>query len=417
MRLPALLILSMVVLQMVAGSPYSATPTAFAAGSAGFRLDGVEITVNSSFMSPLVFTTSAAGSASQVATAVQRHPFREFSITAVSFGTRPGTEKVPGAQGGGSRAYLAALASYRGQQHGNPQVGPSAQIFGQQVAGQVSVVNLHLDSAQVKPTLIVEWVVEAGPRLWIVRLSQEQRTPVTVASTATVPSSFRDVVISADRLDSPSTVATHRQTLPRRPSRSATVAQPSWWSGDCDYTTYMAGSGGWPSYRLGAVYAGIPACGPRPAPYAENAPDVLVAFPGGWGEYEWECVELAMRYLYLQYGIDAYGANGSNVVWNYAGTLLEQIGNGDGAVLPQRGDVLSYGATGTFGHTSIVTATNVDASGNGTISVMEQNNSVDGASTLLVNNWWVAGDVGSVSGWLHAAPALFPTVYVPLAEW
>ena len=40
------------------------------------------------------------------------------------------------------------------------------------------------------------------------------------------------------------------------------------------------------------------ACGPRPI--ADGAPDVLVNFfPGSWGEFDFECVELAMRYLYL----------------------------------------------------------------------------------------------------------------------
>ncbi|MBA3945035.1 MAG: CHAP domain-containing protein [Herpetosiphonaceae bacterium] len=399
--------------------------TAYAAGQASFELDNVRIVVSSSFMSPLVFVVAVAGNANQVATALKRRPFREFSVIAVSFGTRPGTERVPVAEAGGVKAYRAALANYRAQQQGQPQTGPSASIFGQQVVGQVSVVKLHLDSLQPKATVIAEWVVEAGQRLWIVRLSQEQQ----LGASDLIPASqsfkaFGDVVLKSDTLDRTSTV--HRNGRPTTRGSHTTspttrgamgitdLAVPAWWSGDCDASGYMSGSGGAAAYRLGATFRGMPVCGPRPA--FDDGPDVLVSFPGGWGEYEWECVELAMRYLYLAYGIDTYGASGSEVVWNYSGSLLQQVANGSRYVAPQPGDVLSYGATGSFGHTSIVTSSAIDANGNGTISVIEENNSSDGTSTLNVSNWWVKGNAGSVSGWLHATSRLAPSVYVPLVQ-
>ena len=71
------------------------------------------------------------------------------------------------------------------------------------------------------------------------------------------------------------------------------------------------------AHPLGASYRGVEVCGPRPG--ADGAPNRLVRFfPGAWGELEWQCVELSMRYLYLAYGVLPYGANGKDVVANYS---------------------------------------------------------------------------------------------------
>src|SRR5437588_4211285 len=84
---------------------------------------------------------------------------------------------------------------------------------------------------------------------------------------------------------------------------------PSWWNGTpCD-TTIVSNSA-----PLGTSYRGMPACGPIGLP-ADPAHGVV--FPGGWGEYEWQCVELSMRFMYLAYGINAYNANGNEVVDHY----------------------------------------------------------------------------------------------------
>ena len=118
-----------------------------------------------------------------------------------------------------------------------------------------------------------------------------------------------------------------------------------------------------------------------------------------------------MRFLYLAYGIGPYGANGSQVVWNYSGSLLAKITNGIAGLAPHSDDVLSYGATSSYGHTSVVSASNVNASGNGTITVIEENATASGSATLTVTNWTVNGDAGAVSGWLTAnPPALLLTV-------
>jgi hypothetical protein len=110
-----------------------------------------------------------------------------------------------------------------------------------------------------------------------------------------------------------------------------------------------------------------------------------------------------MRYLYLAYGIAPYEANGNTVVAHYIssyGGNLQQVQNGVPGIAPQPGDVLSYGGSSTFGHASVVSSSNVDGSGNGTITVLEENNSRSGESTLTVTNWSVGGNAGSVLGWL-----------------
>jgi hypothetical protein len=127
-------------------------------------------------------------------------------------------------------------------------------------------------------------------------------------------------------------------------------------------------------------------------------------FPGAWGEYEWECVELSMRWLYLEYGVRPYSANGSGVVDNYSrsngGDLVKVANDGSGA--PRAGDVLSMGSTYAEGHTAVVTGRDV-VGGTGTISILEQNmNGGDGTNTLEVLGNVVEPDSGiPVTGWLQ----------------
>ncbi len=392
---------------------FTRTPTGIGAPQAAavpsttsFTLDGVMISVQAAAFPFGDFVVAAPGSASQVATAVTWRPFREFTVVAIPFGTKPGTETLPVAEPGMKPAYEAALRDYRLQQGGTVQAAPTVTLFGQQVTGSQTSVNLHVDGPVAKQVVIEEWVVQAGNRLWIVRFSQEQSATVTSMQSGNFPG---NLILSSDTLDSPSTVDLHPAKNSGKVSsqgvQAADFPTPAWWKGDCDYTTYYDGSDGYTSFRLGAVYLGVPACGPRP--YYDSAPDVLVHFfSGAWGEYEWECVEYSMRFLYLAYGINPYSANGSQVVWNYSGSLLSKVSNDTNGQAPQPGDVLSYGATSSSGHTSVVTSSSVDANGNGTITVIEENNTVTGSSTLQVQAWTVLGNAGSVSGWLHSATPL-----------
>ncbi len=190
--------------------------------------------------------------------------------------------------------------------------------------------------------------------------------------------------------------------LPPAPSTSDPLPAPGWWSGSCDSGNYVG------AHPLGASYRGVDVCGPRPG--ADGAPNRPVQFfSGAWGELEWQCVELSMRYMYLAYGVHPYGANGKDVVDNYttaSGGGLVRIANGSVGTAPAPGDVISFGPTNTsaLGHTGVVESSNVDGSGNGTIRILSQNDTVDGWRTISVSNWWVdgpAGGLGAVPGWLH----------------
>jgi CHAP domain len=143
------------------------------------------------------------------------------------------------------------------------------------------------------------------------------------------------------------------------------------------------------------------ACGPG---IGQGGTDVeAYFFQGAWGEYEWECVELVMRYMYLVFGIVPYSANGDTVVSNYNGNVLTQVSN-NGTSLPSPGDILSWAGSDESpnGHTAIVTAVNV-ANGSGTITVMQQNASADGWGTVSVADNVLTTQIsgGSVTGWLH----------------
>ena len=197
---------------------------------------------------------------------------------------------------------------------------------------------------------------------------------------------------------------------------AATYLSASWWQGSvCDATHWnsVAKSLGWdvtanPAHPLGASYRGVPVCGPRPTWDTQgtmHAPDVAWS-RSGWVEYEWECVELAMRFMGQVYGVKAYGANGWNVVTNYKtayGGGLTKIANGTVGKSPQPGDIISFGTTAP-GHVVVVAANAVDASGNGTITVMSQNDSgaPDGWRTLKVTAWKVAAiGTAAATKWLH----------------
>jgi hypothetical protein len=172
---------------------------------------------------------------------------------------------------------------------------------------------------------------------------------------------------------------------------AAAVSDPSWWNGNCDANNHPG------SYALGASYNGVKACGPGPF---QGGYDYAVRFySGAWGEYEWECVELVMRYMYQVYGIAPYSADAKDVVNNYGGTVLTKVAN-NGTSVPTPGDIVSQAATpsNSAGHTAIVTATSVDGNGNGTIAVMQQNSTSDGWDSISVSGRTLGS---GVTGWLH----------------
>ncbi len=167
---------------------------------------------------------------------------------------------------------------------------------------------------------------------------------------------------------------------------SADAKLPWWWNGKvCDTGRYAH------SHPLGASYLGVQVCGP--APFAVNGGNSLAMVEEGpdpahvFGEGEWQCVELAMRFMALIYGVRPYGANGDSVVDNYStadGGGLVKYRNGTPGIAPQPGDVISFTDTISVGHVGVVAASAVDKNGNGSITMLSQNDTDDGWHTLAV---------------------------------
>ncbi len=176
----------------------------------------------------------------------------------------------------------------------------------------------------------------------------------------------------------------------------AVFTNPGWWTGTCDVSGHPGSS------ALAASFNGIQACGPGPY---QGGSDVTVHFyPGAFGEYEWECVELVMRYMWLVYGIEPYNApSGALVVSNYnpkaqpaSAVRLVKVKN-DGHSLPSPGDIVSFGTD----HTGVVTSVSVKKR-SGTVEIMQQNvTGNNGWYGIPVRNNMLGGAFGGVTGWLH----------------
>jgi hypothetical protein len=200
-------------------------------------------------------------------------------------------------------------------------------------------------------------------------------------------------------------------SVPAHAAPATEPGSPTWWDGDCDANHWnaLAAAQGWTgpgAHRLGAAYLGVPVCGPRRS--GDFAPTVQWSRPG-WGHFEWECVELAMRFMAQIYGVKGYGANGNQVVSNYLpsyGGGLQRVDNGTPGAAPQPGDVISFDNPSTgpvrAGHAAVVVSSSVDINGNGSIMLMSQNDTVDGWRRLTVTNWVVGGFGAQIAtAWLH----------------
>lgn len=359
------------------------------AQSSTVTLAGTLVAVELPFSAP-EFIEPAPDDALQITTSAVWEPFFEVTLTAEPLKGYAGSQALnPAAE---LTSMQTALSSLRAEQSPDALPGHSIDFFGQPTPSTSNQVHIFLKPLEEEPVIIHEWVTQYEDHNWTLRVSY---TPgqdfdaalldgISVRSLGAAPTAaptplepFTALAASAD----PGTV----------------LPTPSWWQGDCD-TTYYKKKSGKDAYPLGSSYRGVKACGPRP--YFDGAPDVAVQFfPGAWGALEWECVELSMRFMYLAYGVPTYSGNGKDVVSNYPGSRLVKIPNDSVNRAPVAGDVLSYGSTG-YGHTSVVAASNVDAAGNGTITIIEQNNSINGIKTHEVKNWHVYANT-LISGWLH----------------
>ena len=382
-----------------------------------FKLDGVTLSLSSAFL-PGKFTVSSSDNMIQMASSVVTHPYQEFQIEAVPYNVAPPLEALPIAAPGEAGSYRSLLHQYRATHGGHFLANPSAiTLFGKQIQGEANLVKLNLDGSQPQNAIVTEYVTEAGSRLWLIRMTRGLATQdlghqaASAISTAFLRS-LATVNLSSSTLNASSTLITSlSQTHPQSVASGATpkatrfdLPFPSWWSGVCNYNNFLRDTG-WQAWQMNSGLNGVYPCGPRPW---AGGPDHTVHFySGSWGALEFECVELALRWMYLDWGTPPYPGNGKDMVSNFAvynsSSIIKEVYNSPGCCLvPEPGDVLSYCSTCSAGHTSVVLSTSVDGNGNGSITVMEENGTHNGLETLTVSNYEVLNtSAGWVYGWLH----------------
>jgi formylglycine-generating enzyme required for sulfatase activity len=370
-------------------------------------IDNVSITVTSSVM-PGELLTTEPDNLIKVATAISVNPYEELSINAIAYNTKSPIESLSIALPGGVGIYRTELAEYRIAQGGTPTPGPIAEIFGQNIISSYSIVQSDFDTEV--STLIVEWVVEAFNHLWILRFARDIVCETEVEGYL---ANLQNLVIEGEQLDTVPIVEAEDVELFEsvEPTSSEYILPyPSWWEGQaCDRDDYFAASG-LVSEMLGTPYNGLIACGPR-------GTDIKVYFfeTDTVGAYEWECVELAKRYVYLKYGVNPFWSYGgkyfvSEFLKNNPESPLKVIKNGTASKPPKPGDVISLYSTSTYGHVAIVSASNVNGYGYGKIEIIEQNGDKDGRRDIKISNWKVEGAIN----WLHEIPTPPPgMVFVP----
>lgn len=385
-------------------------------------VDGVNVTVQSPVLPTSKFSAPMPDQGNQMAIMTSIHPYRELDVLAVPFGASSPFEAFPSARAGSAIIYRSELHSLRVRQNARPLTGPLATIFSQQVASDANIVNLAYNGISYAPAVVVEWVTEAGNREWMVRVVVETSVAnATIGGAQGFVNALSQIRLSSSTLNAPSsslnalsaapvtregvTGSTGSKMTSVVQGASTNLAFPSWWNGNCDANAH----GSPQSYPLGDSYLGVAACGPRPAfdncgsycDYPEHF------FSGAWGELEWECVELSMRYLYSAYGVAPYSANGNQVVANYSGTTLNKVSNGSG-IVPVPGDVISFNASSAAGHTAVVASSNVSG-GAGTIYILQQNyggNGYGNSNDLIPEtvSGYTLQDVYGMhpTGWLHS---------------
>src|SRR5262249_35706230 len=142
----------------------------------------------------------------------------------------------------------------------------------------------------------------------LVRIGADDPSFIAIGSKNDIPA-YRDGFLEFRIHDADPCLVDNAGTVTVTVEERDNLPYPSWWNGAaCDTLKVPT------SATLGAYYRGIPACGPPDLP-TDNS--TVVTFPGGWGEWEWQCVELSMRFMWLAYGIKAYDANGNEVVDHY----------------------------------------------------------------------------------------------------
>ena len=251
-------------------------------------------------------------------------------------------------------------------------------------------------------TRSVEWDVERAGQLWIFLMSwdtgMKNANAWQMASRAFAVQGVEVVGLADTAFDLGAAFLDSQMS--RRGSilgGPVDVGPPAWWSGICDDNNYFSDltAHNIHSNPIGVPWHGVQACGPvtYKSPYPHH---VVPFFSGTWGEIEFECVELSMRFLYQEWGIQPWSGD-ANTIKDSPPASMVFYPNGTHAIVP--GDILTENGTtqNSYGHTMIIT---------GTINILEQNASSNGSRSLYVTNWnvnpdaWVWGE--TIQGWLHA---------------
>jgi hypothetical protein len=280
--------------------------------------------------------------------------------------------------------------------------GPSGVFWDETLPG--IQVDLHLPTSKGNLKIrSLEWYVEHAGRLWSFMLTwdtgMKNAGEWETASTRMVVQNTDGVHLSDTAINLGT--AFQKSRVPRFiPSLGGPldVGTPSWWSGECNDDNFFAATGVH-SFPLVAAWHGVPACGPL---YSMH---LVRFFPGAHGEFEFQCVELVMRFLYQQWGIAPWAGNANTIKDAPPGSIVFYPNDGTHILIP--GDIITEdGSTpNSYGHDMIITGVNLDGSGSGSITIMEQSASSGGSRSLPVVNWILPPDAwtwGSpVQGWLH----------------
>ena len=424
---------------MALASPASTSPSSPSAAQAKAAskpknavtatVDGVTLSISASKLPDGPVNASEPGLPLQEASMHSTKPYYSLAITAVPFGKMDSWDfaGLGPAKAGDAAAWTAALKTARNQQGGTSHQGPSATLFGTPLVGIASTPSIPLDGIHYEKVDMVEWVAETGDRIYLVQLSQEHNHPVAgfgtkLAISATSPNAPTTIgrVIPASQQAAQADIARSHATTPAPKAMTAmsmslaslgsTLPAPSWWDGTiCDTHQNTA------SLPLTtATVRGVQACGPLPETLGDS---------GTWGGIsEWQCTELSERYMYLAgYISGQYAGNGGQLVANFPGTGLTAENSGAGPTSPALGDVVSMGTTHVEGHTALVLANHVNSSGNGYITILQQNFTSNGSGTMnVVNGALQSEESGYTASWLHdprndAPPPPPPAPAVPTA--
>jgi hypothetical protein len=158
-----------------------------------------------------------------------------------------------------------------------------------------------------------------------------------------------------------------------------------------------------PAPYMGNSYDGVAACGTKYGDDGNSNEQGPVSYDGiQFDSVGFQCVELVMRYMYYDFGVAPYSANGNTVVSNYSGSVFTKEIDPAADGLPSIGDILSFAGTSSnpYGHTSIVIGVSSSS-----ISTLNENDTSKGLDTVPVSKGVVGG---GVTGWLHNPSGTLP---------